>query len=112
MTIWILTCHPQKGFKKKGGKCVPECDENQCSRNGACPDFSTCTDKCKGYSCTCIEGYTKEKDQSGKTVCVPECDANQCEQNTPYSAKCPYNSKCENLCQVIFQKIKLTIFNS
>ena len=49
-------CDP--GYSMENGKCEPICDENQCQNAKACPDYSTCHNKCDGYECKCFEGYS------------------------------------------------------
>ena len=48
------------------------CDANQCAvtYKKVCPDYAYCTDRCKGYSCTCNEGYIKVKNPYGHAKCV------------------------------------------
>ena len=55
-------CKCKKGFKKEDGKCVPECDENQCERNPyACGKNTECENLCEGYRCKCLDGYVHDE---------------------------------------------------
>ena len=80
----------------KDGKCEPICDENQCSDANACPEFSSCKNKCQGFECTCFAGYTMTNG-----VCVKDCDENQClpgQYGQPGACDFP-NMICTNLCE-------------
>jgi len=71
------------------GKCVPDCDINQCRSNPKpnCPANSNCKDLCTGYECVCKKGLSKNN--SGEC-----CDKEQCKTGTA----CPANSTCEEKC--------------
>jgi len=88
--VCILTC--EAGWHVENDKCIKDCDEDQCANALSCPQYSTCSNDCYGYTCTCIAGYHKDGDK-----CVLTCDNDPCANGG--TTACGAYSTCTNKCK-------------